>query len=472
IVILSPEMLLSKKFVNGVLRNSEMANRILSVVVDEAHVISHWGSGFRKKYGSLGVLRALLPKGTPIVAMSATLSPRVRRDLLSKLQYGNDYVNINLGNDRQNVSIVIRAIQNNMNTYSDLDFLIPDGTSEVTQIPKTFIYADNIGVGVEIEDRLYECCDARIRGLGIIRPYNAAYSAEYRARVMQLFKDGDIRILICTDAAGMGCNIPDVDVVVQWKLPASVSSFVQRAGRAARAKNHTGLAVLLVEKSIYDADLSKIDQSPQNKLGNAKTSIRKGATKPGVHQPGTYPKATKGYAVRHGSKRGAHGGQDDGILNSATEVAIDVEAPDEGLYSFLVQTGQCRRLILTKIFRNEMPTPTVPCCDICDPSLLNRTRPSKAQRVGRVARVFKRGQPNETVKSTLHKWRTLVVERDFPSTLFGASGLLKDETIELLASIGPIESLEYLERVLAGRWTWFSIYGSELYSQLQELTIP
>ena len=52
-----------------------------------------------------------------------------------------------------------------------------------------------------------------------------------------------------------GCNIPDIDVVVQWKLPASLSIFVQRAGHAARNKARNGLAVLLVEPSAYSVDI-------------------------------------------------------------------------------------------------------------------------------------------------------------------------------------------------------------------------
>jgi len=96
--------------------------RVLSVVVDEAHVVSHWGSGFRKQYAALGILRALLPKGTPIVAMSATLD-------------------LNVGNDRPNVSIIVRSIQNPMNTYSDLDFLIPASPVPPTDIKKTFMSA-------------------------------------------------------------------------------------------------------------------------------------------------------------------------------------------------------------------------------------------------------------------------------------------------------------------------------------------
>jgi superfamily II DNA helicase RecQ len=121
-------MMLSKRFINNVLRNKEMSCQILSIVIDEAHVVSHWGSEFRKKYGTLGILRALLPKRTPFVAMSATLGSRVRHDVLHKLQFDeNNYLSLNLGNDHSNVSIVVRAIQNPMNTYTDLDFLIPDG---------------------------------------------------------------------------------------------------------------------------------------------------------------------------------------------------------------------------------------------------------------------------------------------------------------------------------------------------------
>jgi len=109
--MISPELILSKKFVKNVLQSPEMIPRILSIVVDEAHVVSHWGSGFQKKYGSLGILRTLVPKGTPFVAMSATLSDRVCRDVLSKLQFKDGtYLDLTIGNDRPNVSIVVRAI--------------------------------------------------------------------------------------------------------------------------------------------------------------------------------------------------------------------------------------------------------------------------------------------------------------------------------------------------------------------------
>lgn len=89
-----------------------------------------------------------------MVAMSATLPPHIRKGVLHTLQHGKDFVDINLGNDRPNVSIVIRAIEH---PYRDLDFLIPGGITDASQIPKTFVYADNISTGPEIEQYLARC---------------------------------------------------------------------------------------------------------------------------------------------------------------------------------------------------------------------------------------------------------------------------------------------------------------------------
>lgn len=193
----------------NVLRNSNLVKRVLAVVVDEAHVVSHWGADFRKKYGVLGILRALLPKKTPMVAMSATLPLRVREGVLNKFQFNrSDFVNINLGNDRANVSIVVRAIQNAMNTYSDLNFIIPSNVTSSDSVKKTFVYADSMSSVTEITEHLYAISPEEFRDQGVIRPYSAAYSAKYRTDVMELFKAGVVRVLVCTEAAaGMVCYL-------------------------------------------------------------------------------------------------------------------------------------------------------------------------------------------------------------------------------------------------------------------------
>lgn len=76
-MLISPELLLSRRFIKEVLKDPKFKRRVLSVVIDEAHVISHWGSGFCKKYRELGIICSFLPKSTPIVAVSATLPSRV-----------------------------------------------------------------------------------------------------------------------------------------------------------------------------------------------------------------------------------------------------------------------------------------------------------------------------------------------------------------------------------------------------------
>lgn len=197
-------MLLSRRFIDGVLRKPEFGARCLSVFVDEAHCVSHWGDSFRKKYASLGIVRAFLPKATPIVAVTATLTPRVRDNLLSKLQINpNNYLFINIGNDRPNVSQVVRAMEHPMNTFRDVDFMIPDDMQSPSDIKKGFLYCDDVNIGTDLTDHLNARVKPEFREIGLVRPYNATMSKEYRQQVMKLFKAGVIHILVCTDAAGM-----------------------------------------------------------------------------------------------------------------------------------------------------------------------------------------------------------------------------------------------------------------------------
>ena len=128
---------------------------------------------------------------------------------------------------------------------------------------------------------------------------------------------------------------------MQWKLPTSVSTFVQQAGRAGRGEGSSGLAVLLVEKSVYEADILQLELEGTKKK-----------KKIGVQQSATYPKANKQYTIAHGLLRGEYGGGacNDNILN--VDVEIDHTSPDEGLYT-LVQTGSCQHWVLTAIYKNK-----------------------------------------------------------------------------------------------------------------------
>ncbi|KAJ7591851.1 P-loop containing nucleoside triphosphate hydrolase protein [Mycena floridula] len=435
IVLISPEMLLSHRFIRHVLQNQAFGRCILNVVVDEAHVVSHWGKAFQKKYRQLGMIHAFLPKGIPIIAMSATFPACIRSDVLSKLQFKKgDYVHIDVGNDCPNVSLM--------------------------QVPKAFLYADNIATGTEIEDHWVEK-QLPAHLAGIVRPYNAAHSSEYQKEVMGLFKKGLVRILICTDAAGMGCNIPDINLVVQWKLPALLSIWLQRAGRAARASNCQGLAVLLVEPSAYNTDISALE----NAL-NESVSAKKGKGKKGK---GTKVKKSQKEAAAQaqacGAKRGARDGKSDGVFLKE-EPVLDPEADDEGLLVF-VQTGlcqACRHQFLTKVFQNPVPAPTVPCCDICCPELFDQTQPGPT---------LKRGVPCNSTQEALHEWRRKIHARDFPKSMFPASAVLSDAMVDLLASLGLSMNIwKTFDGALGSQWKWFEKYGDELHEELGKMEIP
>lgn len=210
VLLISPEMLQSRQFVDRVLRKPQFASRVLSVVVDEAHMVSHWGSGFRKKYGTLGMVRAFLRRGTPIIAMTATLTARVRRDLFIKLQFTKGTSQfLNVGNDRSNVSLVVRSFQHPQNLYADLDFVIPEEATNITKIPKTMVYLDNIPEGTTIVDYLRALLQRRFPALAedeifhVVRPFNAQMTPKYREAAMDAFRAGTMRIMVCTDAAGM-----------------------------------------------------------------------------------------------------------------------------------------------------------------------------------------------------------------------------------------------------------------------------
>ncbi|KAI0074726.1 hypothetical protein K474DRAFT_1709611 [Panus rudis PR-1116 ss-1] len=353
IILASPEMLQSQTFINRILRNTGFARKVLSLFVDEAHCISHWGANFRKKYNTLGIIRAFLPRDVPAMAVTATLTPKVCRDIQSKLHFPKSgSVFLNVGNDRPNVSMVVRSCEHPAHTFADLDFVIPANVESSGDIPKTFIYVDDINQGGNIIDHLNDILRSRNKQLadtGLIRPFNATMSHEYREKAMECFRDGTICILVCTDAAGMGCNIPDIDVVVQWQLPATLSNWIQRAGRAARGHGRTGLAVLLVEPSAYGLDPTK---SPsKTNVGTKNQHKVKRPTMPDVKQ----------YAMEHGLKRG--GSNCDDAIPTGDQPELNTNCEDEGLLAF-VQSTQCRRKIQLQSWREH-----VYARDYCDSQL-------------------------------------------------------------------------------------------------------
>ena len=103
-------------------------------------------------------------------------------------------------------SQVVCAMEHPANALHDLDFMVLTNMSSLNDIDKCFLYTDNIKSGALITDYLNKRVDLKFHQRGLIRPYNASMSKKYHKQVMRLFHEGKIRILVCTDAAGMVCN--------------------------------------------------------------------------------------------------------------------------------------------------------------------------------------------------------------------------------------------------------------------------
>ncbi|KAG7087024.1 hypothetical protein E1B28_013003 [Marasmius oreades] len=392
-----------------------------------------------------------------MVTLSATLPTWVRRDVISKLQMkSTEITSIDVGNDRKNVSLIVQPIHNTLSSFIDLDFVVPQGVQEASSIPKTFIYYDSVMGGVQMEKYLNGLLPEELWENSIIRLYSAAFSDEYKAQVMQDFKEGRVRVLICTDAAGMGCNIPDIEVVVQWKIPATLSSFVQHAGWAVRSPGIKGRAILLVEKSTYNVVLGPLAETLKDKKLT----------------PAAKRKKVQEYAEEHGILRGAANPQGDSKY-TRTSPPVDVENEHENVHAF-VQTGICRWAILAEVFGNEKPEPTVKCCDLCNPDLLNLTRPGPEPTSSRKKRLKKREEPLPEVVEKLLEWRQTIWDCDFTlrNKIFGSGAVFGTNLMSLLASLGPLSSKQDLLSALDGQqWLWKDRYCDELFDFLSSLSI-
>ena len=113
----------------------------------------------------------------------------------------------------------------------------------------------------------------------------------------------------------------------------------------------------------------------------------------------------------------------------------------------------------------------VACCNLCNPTLLDKRRPGAPQAASRRS-IIRKGLAHKETMNELHKWRTEIFKRDFSSMLFGPSAVLRDEAVELLASVGPIKTLARLDKVLGGHWSWRERYGHSLLETLALLEIP
>ncbi len=191
--------------------------RMDCLTIDEAHCISEWGHDFRPEYRQINTIRQQFPEAV-CLAMTATATPRVQKDILTNLELNNPREFL-AGFNRDN--LFYEVIPKQSPVEQTLDFL------------KRF--KDQSGIIYCFSRKQVESLTAQINANGFkALPYHAGLTNAQRHRHQELFIRDDVPIMVATIAFGMGINKPNVRFVVHFDLPKNIESYYQETGRAGR----------------------------------------------------------------------------------------------------------------------------------------------------------------------------------------------------------------------------------------------
>ena len=206
----SPERLGTRLFQNYV---QEM--KVSYIVVDEAHCISQWGYDFRPDYLQIGKLRELVY--APVIALTATATPQVAEDIMERLGF-KDKCLIKSGFERPNLSYIVRRTEDKLGQLLNICNSV-SGTGIVyvrsrkkTEELSAFLSANGVSASF----------------------YHAGLGQQSRTDRQERWKSDKIRVMVCTNAFGMGIDKPDVRFVIHFDVPDSPEAYFQEAGRGGR----------------------------------------------------------------------------------------------------------------------------------------------------------------------------------------------------------------------------------------------
>lgn len=223
-LFISPEML-RRKIVLHALERAQIS----LFVVDEAHCVSQWGHEFRPDYLHLREVREQI--GHPVcLALTATANSRMRQDIVSHL--GLEHARqILMSVDRPNIALLVREVENNSEKVEQLVDLVGKVALPGLVYCATRDWTEKLS-GI-----------LRIKGGLRTAFYHGGMTAEDRRKIQDQFINGELDILCCTNAFGMGINKPDVRLVVHFHYPPHLNAYLQEIGRVSR-DGRQGLAVL------------------------------------------------------------------------------------------------------------------------------------------------------------------------------------------------------------------------------------
>ncbi len=236
---ISPERISTRLF------QAKLSRFSLSLVaIDEAHCISQWGYDFRPSYLKIASLREHISDKVPFLALTASATPPVVDDIMQKLGFRKPNV-LRTSFSRKNISYLVRKVEDKSS------YLI-----------KTLSSARGTGiVYVRSRKRCREIAELLVANGISADFYHAGLPGELRDKKQNSWTSGQVRIIVATNAFGLGIDKADVRFVVHWDIPDSLENYYQESGRAGRDGKHS-FAVLLVSP----ADISRLRDSARKKF--------------------------------------------------------------------------------------------------------------------------------------------------------------------------------------------------------------
>jgi ATP-dependent DNA helicase RecQ len=381
--------------------------RIGLFVVDEAHCVSQWGHDFRPDYFRLADAARHLG-ARALFASTATATPRVAADITRRLGL-RDPVRVVTGFDRPNLSFAVLRPAPHEKRPLVFETLREEGALPAIVYTGTRAGAEELAG--EIAAELGEPALA----------YHAGLEREARAAAQRRFLADEVRIVVATNAFGMGVDKPNVRTVIHASVPASLEAYYQEAGRAGR-DGAPARALLLAEardKALHVHFIKRDEIAPElarllaGRLQTAAASPPQAAVAvqgsldldaggaPAAAPPARYDvdatalarhtgcspeglRALLGHLARAGAIQPAPSAPDrvagrisrryDGHVDALCRASIaDAARARWRQYREIwayVEGSDCRRAAILRHFGDRAtPAPEVPCCDVCDPSL-------------------------------------------------------------------------------------------------------
>ena len=225
LLYISPERLDTEIF-----RTKLRSMKVSMITVDESHCISQWGYDFRPAYLKIAEIRELLPE-VPVLALTATATPEVVTDIQARLKFREGNV-FRMSFERKNLAYIVRKTDNKT---KELLYILQRISGSA------IIYVRNRRRTKEITELLMN--------EGITADfYHAGLDNAVKDLRQKRWQSGEVRVMVATNAFGMGIDKPDVRIVLHLDLPDSPEAYFQEAGRAGR-DGEKAYAVILYSKS-------------------------------------------------------------------------------------------------------------------------------------------------------------------------------------------------------------------------------